>query len=385
MFRRNKKAPGDPGHIVPNTQGTSNEISFSVLHNMRNAAAEGGEPQRPAWEFPQEEVKQRRRARRRGRRLMVAGITVAVLAVVALAATVLVVNVQNQLDHVARMRSTLSQVIGACEELAPFNDAVRAAVAQPMGTTPFADMEAAYDAALPGVPEQTGRLEDLRAQLEELQEHLQAPGDREAAHQGIAAANAQLNLLDMGKQMMDAALPAQEAYAQAEAAMAHILKADQLDDEATAAAQELNAENAKASRDKSQQAAQELEQAQNALQAVQQQAGALVPKAGDGAQANMDALTGYAAYVQTRLDAQRAAAASMQAYLDRDKAALQAQNDRYNQLEQQAADQIAQLPQAPAASFAALYEAASAGSADQWSAEEARAQAALEAVRSYLA
>lgn len=384
MLGKHKRSdPGDPGHIVPNTKGTSNEISFSVLHQMRNAAAEEGASARPAWEFPHDEVRQRRRARRRGKRLMMAGIVVAVLAVVALGATAVVVNMQNQMDHVARMKGVLTQVADECNELKPYVDTVSAAVAQPLDTVDLASMKSAYEAATPMLSSTADDLRQLKGQLEEVQQHLQVPGDREAANQGIAAINAQLNLIDQGQAIMEWALPAQEAYAAAKEAMEQILRADTLADEATERIAQLNADNARASQEASQQAQEALTQARDDLETAQEIMQQLEARM-DGSTFAGDTMDTYVEYAQRRLEAQAAAVRSMQAYLDRDKVTLQQANDQYNQLEQQAADMIGTLGATPADAFASVFTAARATEADQWTAETARLAQALSAVHVYL-
>ncbi|WP_251212983.1 hypothetical protein [Adlercreutzia murintestinalis] len=395
MLGRHKHPdPGDPGHIVPYTKGTSNEISFSVLHNMRNAAAEEGTTSRPAWEFPHEEVRQRRRARRRGKRLMVAGMVVAVLGVVALGATAVVINVQNQMDHVARMKGVLQGVVDQSSALQPYNDMLTAALAQPPATMSFADMKAVSEKISPTLPNIADDLRQLKSQLEEVQQHLQVPADREAANQGITVINAQLNLMDMGEAAISWALPAHEAYEQATEAMEHILRANTLAEEATAQIATLNADNARASQTKSEEAQKELTTARDELQAVQTCMQQLEARAADPSEADTAtfeaadaAMRTYLEYAQLRLDAQAAAVQSMQAYLDRDRTTLQQSNDRYNQLEQQAADIIsnaAATPTLPTEALASVFTTVSTSEADQWSAESARMAQALAAVRAYL-
>lgn len=381
-----KPDPGDPGHIVPTTKGTSNEISFSVLHQMRNAAAQEGAPGRPAWEFPQEEVKQRRRARRRGKRLAALGIGLGVLALAVAMGALVVVNVQHQMDHVARMKGMLGQVSARCDELAGFNEAVAAALVQQMGTVPYDQMKAAYDAAEPGLPAKAEELRQLKGQLEAVQENLKVPADREAANQGIAAVNAQLNLIDMGQQAMAWALPAQDAYGQAKAAMDHIMAANDLASRATEQIATLNAESAQASQQTSQQALAELASARDGLQAAADQLATLAQRegAGDATVAATATIAQYLDYTQLRIDAQQAAVQSMQAYLDRDKGTLAQANDRYNQLEQRAVELIAAQSVTPADAFATAFTAVRTPASDQWAAESARAAVAASAVRDYL-
>lgn len=375
----------DPGHIIPYTKGTSNEISFSVLHSMRNAAEEEGQLARPAWEFPQDEVRQRRARRLRGKWIATVGIVIAALAVVGVLGALLVTNIQNQIDHVAHMKNVLYAVVEESEQTQPYNDAVSAALMQQIGTTSYTDIQKMYNTSQTNVSTWRERLQTMRTELEELQEHLQLPSDRETANQGITAINAQLNMLDLGEQVMTYALPAQKAYTEAEEAFSQILAADALDEEATQYANELNTENAQASRDASQQAADALETASIDLDdvlEVTKQLQARAPEVGDD---TIAILSEYLAYVQQRAEAQRAATTSMQAYLDRDKTTLQQANDRYNILEQQAADRIAVQEQLPTIAFATFFSAARNTDADQWAAESARAAVALTSLRDYLA
>lgn len=430
-----KKQPGDVGHIRLGTQGTSNEISFSVLHAKSNEAAQDqGAPARPLWELPQEELRARRTKRRRGRRLMIAGLTLAIAGVVAVVGTFVVVNVQRQLDQVANMRWLLQQVVDECDQLQPLNEVVSQALVETIGSVPAAQIDESYDAAAAQAGAHADQLRQLKGQLEGAQQHLQLPADKEAANQGIQAVNAQLNLLDMSGDDMAFALPAQQALASAQQAMDDILRADGLAREATEVMADMNADTAAQSKAKSEECRAALQQAREALLSAQAEVLALAgnveagadeengdeeadsaeagetaadgnavaasanasssetPEAADADSASSDTASApdatiarYLEYVDLRIEAQEAAIASMQAYLDRDKATLQQANDTYNQLESQAAQLIADFALAPADDVVAAFNGARTARADQWSAELARASVALTAVRDYLA
>lgn len=419
-----KKQPGDVGHIRLGTQGTSNEISFSVLHAKSNEAAhDQGAPARPLWELPQEELRERRTKRRRGRRLMVAGLTLAIVGLLAVVGTFVVMNVQRQLDQVANTRWLLQQVVDECDHLQPLNEAVSQALVQTIGSVPAEQVDESYNTANTQSSARADQLRQLKEQLESAQQRLQLPADKEAANQGIQAVNAQLNLLDMSGDDMAFALPAHQAFADAQRSMADILRADELAREATEIMADMNADTAAQSKARSEECRAALQQAREALLAAQQEVLALVegaeessgqsadgadaPAAADGGEpaadapeANHDAeassapdaasapdatIARYLEYVDLRIEAQNAAIASMQAYLDRDKATLQQANDTYNQLESQAAQLVTDHAFTPADDVAAAFNAARITRADQWSAELARASVALTAVRDYLA
>lgn len=430
-----KKQPGDVGHIRLGTQGTSNEISFSVLHAKSNEAAQDqGAPARPLWELPQEELRARRTKRRRGRRLMIAGLTLAIAGVLAVVGTFVVVNVQRQLDQVANTRWLLQQVVDECDQLQPLNEVVSQALVETIGSVPAAQIDESYDAAAAQADAHADQLRQLKGQLEGAQQRLQLPADKEAANQGIQAVNAQLNLLDMSGDDMAFALPAQQAFAGAQQAMDDILRADGLAREATEVMADMNADTAAQSKAKSEECLAALQQAREALLSAQTEVLALAgnveagadeengdeeadsaeagetaadgnavaasanasssetPEAADADSASSDTASApdatiarYLEYVDLRIEAQEAAIASMQAYLDRDKATLQQANDTYNQLESQAAQLIADFALAPADDVVAAFNGARTARADQWSAELARASVALTAVRDYLA
>lgn len=376
-----KKKSDDVGHIKPSTQGTSNEISFSVLHAKSNAATqEEGSPARPMWELPQEELKARRTKRRRSRRLATAALVLGIVAIVVVVGSIVVVNVQRQLDHVAYMRSVLQQAMDECDQLKSFNESVSEALVQNMGSVPYADIESKYESAQKRVPQASARLRDLKSQIEDAQKYLTLPGDKEAANQGIAAINAQLNLLEMGEEDMQFALPAQKAYADAGKAVEDILRANDLAREATDLMANMNADSAAASKAKSEECLNVLRSARDELSSAQEEVGVL---SSDPSQASV--LATYLEYVNLRIEAQEAAISSMQAYIDRNKATLEQANSTYNQLESQAAALISGQQFLPADDVSAAFNTARGDMADQWSSELARNSVACSAVRDYLA
>ncbi|WP_165062745.1 hypothetical protein [Adlercreutzia sp. ZJ154] len=424
----NRKKSGDVGHIKPSTQGTSNEISFSVLHAKSNAAAQDqGSPARPAWELPQEELNARRTKRRRGRRLMAAAITLAVAAIVVVVASIVVVNVQRQLDHVAYTKSVLQKVLDECDQLQPFNDSINDALVQNIGTKSYSDLESNYKTAQTQSSQHDKRLHDLKSEIEDAQQYLTLPADKEAANQGLAAINAQLNLIQMAASDMEFALPAQKAYSDAESAVGDILHANDLAREATELTSNINAENAAASKAKSEECLAALQTASEKLNSVQNEVLTLSnavestdsqsstgssedenkqqPEASaeDKSEQQPEALTDnqneqqpetpadpdavvstYIEYVNLRIKAQESAIASMQAYIDRDKTTLQQANDTYNQLETQAASLMAEQTLLPSDDVSAAFNKARTPYVDQWNSELARVTVACSAIRDYL-
>lgn len=381
MFSRKKKGGGS-GHIVPRTQGTSNEISFSVLHNISNTAAQEGAPERPAWEFPTDEVRARRTRRRRANRLVSVALALAATAALVLVGAVVFMNVQNHLDHVAHLRSILSQVTAECDNAAKLNGTVDAALVQTVGNTPYEQIETQWKKEQQGMAQTTERLQSLKRQIESQQTHLGSPADIEASNQGIAAINAQLNMVEMSKEFMPDALAGQLAYTQARNAMAELLEANDMAREATELIAQLNMETAAASLAKSQECKAKFEGAYENLVAARD----YIQNEPEGEQKTQaeNVLSSYIDYADLRIKSQQAAINSMQAYIDRTSAPLQQANDEYNTLEAQAAEIISQQDTLPEDAVAEEFANARTEQSTQWSSEAARLTVALNDVRDYL-
>ena len=168
------------------------------------------------------------------------------------------------------------------------------------------------------------QLEDSIASMETLQSSLSDNDDKEAASQVVTAARSRLNMLDAGVSIIEESMMATEAFLKARSGWNAVINADAAIREATALAEEMSKENILASQAKGNEALAFLEEAQQDFS----QAEAAYP--------SLD-LAAFKAYVAKRIESQQAALAADEAYLSRNKEELEAQNSRYNALEEEAA------------------------------------------------
>lgn len=189
------------------------------------------------------------------------------------------------------------------------------------------------------------QLKDAVAAVEEVQPSLSDNSDKEAAHQALIAAQSRMTMFDTGVAIVDEALMATEAYESAQQGWKDIIDADAAAREATAVMQDMSEESVRSSMEKTNTALTLLNHAADAFLNAQ------------NSYPGLD-LQRFSAYVSKRIDAQQAALAADQAYLDRNKEELAAQNERYNSLEDEAAALAESLGDDPDVSVAAFYDAA---------------------------
>lgn len=140
----------------------------------------------------------------------------------------------------------------------------------------------------------------------------------------MTAARARLNMLDAGVAIIEQSLMATEAFLDCQGGWRAVINADAAAREATALLREMSEANVRASMEKSNEAVAQLNDARELFNKAQ------------GDYPGLD-LGSFVAYIEKRIEAQQAALASDQAYLDRDKETLAEENDRYNALEDEAA------------------------------------------------
>lgn len=220
------------------------------------------------------------------------------------------------------------------------------------------------------VPARTS-LEDVLAYVEALQTSLANNRDEEAAHQAVIAAQSRLNMMDAGVKIIDLALMATEAYELAGDGWNKVLEGDAAVREATALMRDMTKENVQASMAQTE-----------AAQAAFNDAADLIGRA-QAAYPGLD-LAPFSAYLEKRAQAQVAALAADQAYLDRDKKALKKQNARYNKLEEQAATLAQDLGGNPTEAVVQLYSGSIGAEKQAYEAERQKAGNADAFLRDYL-
>lgn len=361
-------------HIKSHTHGSSNEISFSVLDAAREArdAAERDRRDGPAAGkvplftlgngrkphatptkgqsivIPEGVPRQRSSAAalassaaaevdRRAFRVIPVVVVVCVLLALALTVGQTLLSMRTQQDGLRGSLNENISIITNCDKtLIPFDtlvmeqyDESRLSPSAIGSKSPsFDDLAEGYRQVVADIAPARAQLEESMAAIESLQPTLTDNDAKEAASQAITAARARLSMLDGGVAIIEQSLMATEAFVDARDGWRAVIDADAAAREATALLETMSEESVRASMEKTGEALARLNEAQELFSAAQ------------GDYPGLD-LALFDSYVAKRIEAQQAALSADQAYLDRDKEALAQENERYNDLEAEAA-QMAQ-------------------------------------------
>lgn len=350
-----------PMHVKKRSQGSSNEISLSVLDAAREArdAAEGErrDGSKSSSLFSLGKGKKPRATPVKERSIVLSGSpepsklgrsasidrtmrgVVPVIVVMCVLLALVLVGGQTLLsikDHQRSLLETLNSQVGMineCDEtLLSFDELVmeqsNAQRLSPSATgdaAPSAErLNEGYRAVVAEIAPTRVKLEEILAAMETLQQSLGDNSDKEASSQVITAARSRLNMLDAGVSVIEESLMGTEAFLDARSGWNAVISADAAAREATALMGEMTEGNVRASRGKTEEALNLLNEAQEDFS----QAEAAYP--------GLD-LSSFSAYIDKRIQSQQAALAADDAYLGRNKEELETQNSRYNALEDEAA------------------------------------------------
>lgn len=354
------KKPHHPMHIKSRTQGSSNEISFSVLDAAREARdaeererrdtaagkvslftlGKGGKARSTPAKSQSivlssgASASSSSTADRGLRGIVPVVVVVCVLLALALVGGQALLSMKEQQGSLRDTLNAQFDILNQCDDiLIPFDKLVmeqyddkRLAASATGERAPSSEaLVEGYRAVVADIAPARAQLEDVISTVEALQPSLSDNTDKEAAAQAITAARSRLNMLDAGVSIIEESLMATEAFLDARAGWKAVIDADAAAREATALMGEMTEQNVRDSQAKSESALSLLEQAQGDFA----QAEAVYPGL---------SLEAFDEYVARRLESQQAAIAADAAYLARDKEELAAENDRYNALEAEAAD-----------------------------------------------
>lgn len=323
-------------HIKRNTHGTSNEISFSVLDAKKNTAdaTDPVEREDPFWAQADEEISRRKKRRRQRRARSLVLMVAAGVAVVALAVAGIRWGMQANHEVKGQLGGVVETIEAADQVVLPFDELAVEAMTESLDAMAEDGFRDRYAELIPQLEEAQGQLEQAKADTERIQGSLCSPSDVEASNQVLVSVSARLNMIGAGRDALGEADAAVEAYQAADAAWATLLEADTAARDAASLAALEGEANMRASLGKTDGALAGFATARDGFV----RAAELCPDAG---------LSPYVEYVDARIEAQQAARASTNAYLDGDVDTMVQQNNQYNTLDSQAASLMRTLNQQP--------------------------------------
>ena len=310
---------------------------------------------------PEAEIK-RRKAARRARRIggLACAFTACALAV-AFAAYSFMGAYETRQEH----KSLLSQ---GFDELVSADDVVLSA--DTLVTSSFDDADAGdMQACIAQFDDARVRLSGAQVYAASSKEGVSGT-DADAADQLNQAADARKDMLELADAILREELAAKQAAQTMAKCWEALLSADNLSREAASLVAETNEENTRASQEKSEQALQELEEAQRLLVQAQTHYAADYQAVSD--------------YISKRKEAIEYAIASDEAIYLQDKSTAESNNDLYNAADKQAAELGASLPQDAAEPIRKMLENSLAPARSDYMGQRSRAAAADAFIRDYL-
>ncbi len=376
---RDKGARG--AHIRKSTLGTSNELSFSVLDAASNKkgrnekkraksawksfdqglspttqltpppgeislftmGSDGRPPSTPRKEkgitlstgefistdngrgssaMPLSEVAIRKRSRRRAQMVGVMASIILVLAVVAGLTSLVASLVNTQNVQQSQLKELVQQLEQTDDTLLALDGGVQAVTGgNEIGEEELSGLEQLLEQGNSAV---LAELDEIKAKAGQLEERLMTGTDREVANNLMASAQARAAMIESGYNLLEQALPLREAQEQAHQGWQSLGQAENLSRQAAEALNPLNSDTVVVSRDYSEQALQQLQQAKQQFSRA-----AEVSSAVD--------LSLYNQYLQLKINASSAAIEADNAYLARDKELMDERNTASNNYEAEAA------------------------------------------------
>lgn len=384
MFGR-KKNIGGGGHIKKNTQGTSNEISFSVLDAMKNSAdQETGEEQTPLGKIAlfslgrgkeppdtpgkdsqfsvsgsgggakspsssgissksiSAEASVRKKQRMRSKRSVIVVVVLVMVALVGVAGYFAMHGIQSQMSHSDRMRLAIDEAQGELSSLESFKLLLDKAEHQPLDALNSEGFVEQASAAVSEAPENLNRLRGAKTQIEALQEGLFSPVESENANQALSDINEYINMLEQGKPFLEDISSVVTSYQKALEYQSLLMAADALAREAIEVSNNTTTEGFNEALQKSREAFEKFAAARDVASALINQTQALFEAAPINEMNSVQLMQPFVDYANLRVQSQEFAIAADEAFLQKNSARIIEANNSYNNLEAQAAELIAQ-------------------------------------------
>lgn len=416
-FGRNKT--GAAGHIKRNTQGTSNEISFSVLDSMKGQDVEEEEesplgrislftlgpkrpsstpskeprlpgslsrgahsmPKRSTWKSNEGEVEARRARRKRSRRFIGAFILVLCLIGAGFGVTIGIGRYQQMQERAQNLSAQIEDVKQQVEVAEPFMQLVETTAATPLPdidrTTldqQLSEWEQRQNSIATKMRATKTSIENLEAQL--------SGAELERANDALGVINATIKAMDAGRAALTEMSAASASYAQAESFLTEAMEGDAIARDAIA--RELTDDaSAEQAIELSNAAIASFAAARTAVESVIAEATEMIQRSDAFESSAAELLQPFIDYANLRITAQEFAIEADRGFLNVSSQQIADANASYNATEEEAAALIAdKRDQYPTDIVEKAYEAAmpQSDSMSSWQSERSRAQQLLESL-----
>ena len=328
--RKKKSKKLEPGHLVEKTIGSSNEISFNVLEQIKNETTE--ETSQDPWVMPTSEVQAKKKSRRRIRFVVILMFVIIILfALISL--TVFIAGfLEKQNGTAGRLRSEVENVVSTSEKNDAFRETIKGIFISSTDGFDTQTIEETFNKKLDDANKNINSLEKNENNISELLKSLATDFQK-------TLGNDALNLISKEKDLVSRANSSKEYVNEfleqrklAQEGYSYIASCQTCDAEATELFLKGNIDDANKALEKANEAQENASKAKEKFDQL----------------ASKDTnFSSYVNYCQIKIEAQEASKAAISAFISREKDVMNEQNNKYNELQtkaQEIADGWSKLP-----------------------------------------
>ena len=326
--KKNKKV--EPGHLVEKTIGSSNEISFDVLEQMKKVVGEE-EPSEP-WVMSTAEVQAKRKSRKQTK-ILLALVFVMLILLVVLGATFLIANfLERQNGTTGDLNSEVKDTLELSDDNADFRKSLNSLFIDTGAVIGTEDIVSKYEKQLEQANKSITNFEKKKTNINRLMGQLATPFQKTLGEGAISLIGKETDIINRANSAKDYSLKYLKERKLAVDGYSLITKSQELDSEATESFLKGGEDNAKAAIEKANQAKEYASDAKKKF---------------DELYKSSSSFDNFVTYCQLKVDAQTATVAAASAYIARNKEEMDKQNNVYNELQEEAQSMARSLEEKP--------------------------------------
>lgn len=359
------------GHLVDKTIGSTNEISFSVLDKAKKDVDYGGEETAP-WSLDEKRVAEQKRKRTgkiRRRALLITLLIVASIIAILLAISTFV---QINTGSLVTLKHDINEAISVSDKSSSLLSLGSKLVNDECGDIASTDFLKNFDTNKLEIDKEIEEHNKLKDKITTDLKEIATPTDVEAGNNALEMLDRQARLLDELKNNMDDAKPFVLEFVSTTNAMNSLMNGDSKSREATSLLSNANAEDARKSIQASDEAITQFEDAKFYFE-----------NANDVGKSEVD-YSDYINYCNLRIEAENAGKTSAQAYIDRNKETLDAENAIYNDKLSQATEIASAWKEKPFEQVGSKFKDKLSGKNEAWSSEMSLSEKFYKEIKLYI-
>lgn len=359
------------GHLVDKTIGSTNEISFSVLDKAKKDVDYGGKETAP-WSLDEKRVAEQKKKRtgkiRRKALLITLLIGASIIAILLAISTFVQINTGS----LGTLKHDINDAISTYDKGSNLLALGNKLVNDECGDIASTDFLKNFDSVKQEIEKEAEEANKLKEKIAIDLKEIATPGDVEAGNNALDMLDKQVRLLDDLKNNMDDAKPFVSEFVSTTNAMNSLMNGDSKSREATSLLNNANVEDARKSIQASDEAITQFEDAKFYFESAK-----------DVGTKEFD-YSDYVSYCNLRIEAENAGKTSAQAYIDRNKETLDAENAIYNDKLGQATEIANNWKEKPFEQVGSKYKDKFSGKYEAWNSEMSPSEKFYKEIKLYI-